>query len=273
MKYSFGQGSKLKLIMLCGLVVVLASSCKSAQRLLADVQMHTADFPYLTPEHMLPASDSPYAITCNVALKSSIPDTTLVRKDDFWCVPLMFVTMWEANHTVYSGHDLINGSIEGHFESSLANALYSSGHYPLAQSADARFRIELEVDSIKTKGYYHNYGNYMVLPLGFYVYISWSGEEHLGPVETHFVARYSVFDGDKLIFKQDCSMSDFLSEYHSYNQMSDEEAAAAFVNDVAFSIDNCIYRMSDQVVRQSNMVLDIYNDVSLRIGALHNEGE
>lgn len=260
--------SKLFLMLSC-LALLASYGCKTAKGLMADIEGNSARFPYLTPAYMLPTSDSPYAIHCEVNFKSALQDTTVVHKDDFWCVPLLFVNMWEANHTVFGGADLINGRVEDHCKSSLVNALDARRHYPLAPSADARFRIELDVDSIKTTGFYHSEGNYMVLPLGFYVYISWSEQEYMGPVETRLEARFSVYDREHLVYRGQCSTTDYLPTFHFYRHMEDEEVAAAFVNDVAQSLDNCFYSMASYVVSQSSMVLDLYNDVTLRVDALH----
>ncbi|MDA3853039.1 MAG: hypothetical protein PF444_02175 [Bacteroidales bacterium] len=249
---------------LCFSFLLLLVGCASSKKILTYIQDAPADLPSVIPEHMYQSSDQPYAMHCDLKYQQPLLDTTEVFKKNFWCVPLLFVNLWEANYDINCGADLLVQNLEKYSNETLVSSLGSFSHYPYTRRADARFRLEVDINSISSYGFYHCDGNII---MALYAY-SYSMAEYLGPVDTQVEASYRLYDDDQLVYSGNCSNSDFLPTYYSMLNMSRKEAAKNLVVSVAQSIDNCLYGLMIYMVNQSNMILDIHNDVKLRLATV-----
>lgn len=241
----------------------LLGSCASSHKILTHLQSSPTNLPYVTPGYMFQNSDQPNAMSCQVNYIQPLIDTTEVHKQNYWCVPLLFINMWEANYDINCGADLFNQDIESYSNEALISSLYSFSHYPFSRENNTRYRLEIDIERISSYTFYHCDGNAI---MALYAY-SYSFTEYLGPIDTQIDASYRLYDNDYLVYSGNCSTSDFLPTYYSMLNMSKKEAVNNMVNTVAQSIDNCIYGLTKYVVNQSNMILDIHNDLRLQVAS------
>jgi hypothetical protein len=243
------------------LLCLLLFGCVSQKKIQTSVQACSVDLPYTTPQHWLRTEENRNAIKVEISYDSSLQATTQVEKERYWCVPLLFVNLWEAKYNIHCGEDVFSDSVEDHIFATFASTLSFDSHYPFSKEDETRFRLEVVIEELCSHGHYYCFGSCV---FAIYAY-SYTEKEFIGVYESYAKARYSIFDGDFLVYEGQCSTAEFTPELYSLIEEKVKHTAPDFVESAGISIDNCIDALSNDIVCQSNMVLDIYNDVKLRI--------
>ncbi|WP_372772504.1 hypothetical protein [Mangrovibacterium sp.] len=172
----------------------------------------------------------------------AMSDTTTVKREKGWFLPLVLVTVWNSKNNCTQGKSMIEEDIPSFFKGSLRQEISRSGDFKVDTLNISDYSVELSIDELKTEGPYVSSGFFY---FALYAY-GYSYSDRAGPAHSTLKVSYKLKKGDQLIhsntFTSEKITEQINRKYTSINMLQ-QDYAISMVEATSYNFKNTIQQI------------------------------
>jgi len=238
----------LSRILFLTVLSTLVLSCTSSSRIQKNMNSKHFSLAYIQDSGIAATKDSVSVRIDSVLFNANtMPDTTIVKKEKGWFLPLVLVYVWKAQHNCVQGKLMMEEDIPSFCRSSLATEMNRSGRFQVDTLANSPYSLEVSIDEMSTQGPYVSSGFFY---FAFYVY-GYSYADNAGPAVSKLRVSYKLKKGNELVHS-----NSFLAEKKTEQIVKRYTNINILQQDYAISmVEACSYnfkRINEQIVTDLN---------------------
>ena len=168
-----------------------------------------------------------------------LSDTTKVKREKSWFLPLVFVYIWNSQSKCVQGKSMIEEDIPVFLKKSMINEINRSGNFKMDTLNHADYKIELSIDKIKTEGPYASSG---FLYFALYVYGS-SHTDRAGPATSNLTVSYKLKKDEQIIHSNSFNsekITEQIKKRYTHTNNLQQDYAISMVEATSYNFKNVI---------------------------------
>lgn len=168
-----------------------------------------------------------------------ISDTTIVKREKGWFLPLVLVYVWNSQNKCSQGKSMIEEDIPSFLKTSLISEINRSGNFKVDSLNNSDFSIELSIDEIKTEGPYISSGFFY---FALYVY-GYSYSDIAGPAISNLRVSYKLKKNNIVVYSNSFNSEKVTEQINKrYNNTSilQQDYAISMVEATSYNFKNII---------------------------------
>lgn len=218
----------------------LIASCASTKKIQKNMNSSHYSMAYIMDSKV---SDSKKNIQVGVDTVLFNPyimsDTTTVKREKGWFLPLVFVYVWNSENKCVQGKSMIEEDIPSFLETSLTDEINRSGQFNVATLNEPEYEIELSIDEMMTEGPYLSSGFFY---FALYVY-GYSYSDKAGPAVSNLKVSYKLKKNGQIVhrnsFISDKGTEQINKRYTNTNTLQ-QDYAISMVEATSYNFKNVI---------------------------------
>lgn len=170
---------------------------------------------------------------------SIMSDTTKIKREKGWFIPLIFVYVWNSQNKCSQGKSMIEEDIPSFLKSSLISEIYRSGNFNVNTLSNPDYKIELSIDEIKAEGPYVSSGLFY---FALYVY-GYSYSDRAGPALSNLKVSYKLKKGDQVVHSNTFSsekITEQINKRYTNTNILQQDYAVSMVEATSYNLKNTI---------------------------------
>lgn len=157
--------SRLLFLLLLSMLIV---SCTSSSRIAKNMNSKRYSLAYIQDSDIASVKDSVSLRIDSVVFNvPDMRDSTIVKKEKGWFLPLVLVYVWKAQHNCVQGKMMMEEDLLSFCKNSLSDEMKRSGRFQVDTLKSSNYVLEVSIDEMKTTGPYVSSGFFY---FAFYVY-------------------------------------------------------------------------------------------------------
>ena len=179
-------------------------------------------------------------------------DTTKVKREKGWCVPLIFVNIWNSKNKCSQGKSMLEEDIPSFLKMSLTSEINRSGKFLVDSLSSADYTIELSIDKIKTEGPYVSSGGFYFLLCAYGFWYS----DVAGPALSYLKVSYQLKKDGQVVLSNAFSLekvTEQINKRYTNQNLLQQDYAISMVEAVSYNLKNTI----ELIVNDLNVFLQI----------------
>ncbi len=233
-------------------LIIFITSCVSNQGLYLNLTDNKTSLSYL---HDTEKKDLDPFISIGVNVKSDsliFQEKAKVNKISGWCVPLLFINIWDAQKECMMGQEMIKENVGEFIKGSIEEDFRRSGLVKVDSLISPEYNLLLTLEEIKAVGPYRSQGfAYMIL-----IAYGFSFSDVAGPAKSELKLRYKLTKGDQVILKDDVAIEGYTKQLSRYYKSTSDLQLNYGVSMVE-SLGINIKKASEKVVEEVNSYLTL----------------
>lgn len=237
--------SRILFILIFSMLIV---SCTSSSRIAKNMNSKRYSLAYIQDSDIASIKDSvSLRIDSVVFNATNMKDSTIVKKEKGWFLPLVLVYVWKAQHNCVQGKLMMEEDLSSFCRSSLASEILRSGRFHADTLANAPYTLDVSIDEMMTTGPYVSSGFFY---FAFYVY-GFSYADNAGPAVSTLRVSYKLKKGNQLVhsnsFFAEKKTEQIVKRYTNINILQQDYAVSM--------VEACSYnfkRINEQIVTDLN---------------------
>ncbi len=226
------------IFLLAGLTLIV--SCTSTKKIQKSMNSKSYSMAYIMDSKI---SDTKSSIAVGVDTivfnSNTIGDTTSIKKEKGWFLPLVFVYIWNSQNKCIQGKSMIEEDIPTFMKSSLISEINRSGNLNVDTLNNSEYKIELSIDEIKTEGPYISSGFFY---FALYVY-GYSYSDKAGPAISNLRVSYKIKKNDQVVHSNSFNSERFteqINKRYTNTNILQQDYAISMVEAASFNFKNVI---------------------------------
>jgi hypothetical protein len=180
------------------LSVMLVPGCGGAANLESNLQSKTGPLAYLYDSEKISVKPPRTLRVGSVIVDDVLPQTTSVREESGFVLPLLFVNIWKYDYQSQLGYSQLSNDYKAFFKESIIEELKRSGNFNYVED-ESEMVIDMKVKAISMTAPMRKFGNVI-----FAVYaVSYSQSIWAGPAEVLVTADAVLKRRGKEMFNQE----------------------------------------------------------------------
>lgn len=237
--------SRLLFLLLLSMLIV---SCTSSSRIAKNMNSKRYSLAYIQDSDIASVKDSVSLRIDSVVFNvPDMRDSTIVKKEKGWFLPLVLVYVWKAQHNCVQGKMMMEEDLPSFCKNSLLDEMKRSGRFQVDTLKSSNYVLEVSIDEMKTTGPYVSSGFFY---FAFYVY-GYSYADNAGPAISTLRVSYKLKKGDQLVhsnsFFAEKKTEQIVKRYTNINILQQDYAVSM--------VEACSYnfkRINEQIVTDLN---------------------
>lgn len=237
--------SRLLFLLLLSMLIV---SCTSSSRIAKNMNSKRYSLAYIQDSDIASVKDSVSLRIDSVVFNvPDMRDSTIVKKEKGWFLPLVLVYVWKAQHNCVQGKMMMEEDLPSFCKNSLSDEMKRSGRFQVDTLKSSNYVLEVSIDEMKTTGPYVSSGFFY---FAFYVY-GYSYADNAGPAISTLRVSYKLKKGDQLVhsnsFFAEKKTEQIVKRYTNINILQQDYAVSM--------VEACSYnfkRINEQIVTDLN---------------------
>jgi len=215
-------------------------SCTSTKKIQKNMNLKSYSMAYVMNSKISGFKNNVSISIDTILFNSNImSDTTKIKREKGWFLPLIFVYVWNSQNKCSQGKSMIEEDIPSFLKSSLISEINRSGNFYVDTLNNSDYKIELSIDEIKTEGPYTSSGFfYFVL----YVY-GFSYSDKAGPAISNLKVSYKLKKGDQVIHSNSFSserVTEQINKRYTNTNILQQDYAISMVEATSYNFKNTI---------------------------------
>lgn len=215
-------------------------SCTSTKQIQKNMNSNSYSMAYIMDSKIAYSKDS-ISIRVDTILFNSdiISDTTKIKREKGWFLPLVFVYVWNSQNKCSQGKSMIEEDIPSFLKTSLISEINRSGNFNIDTLDKSDYSIELSIDEIKTEGPYVSSGFFY---FALYVY-GYSYSDRAGPAISNLSVSYKLKKGDQIIHSNSFSsekVTEQINKRYTNTKILQQDYAVSMVEATSYNFKNTI---------------------------------
>jgi hypothetical protein len=176
-----------------------------------------------------------------------ISDSTTIKKEKGWFLPLVFVYVWNSQNKCSQGKSMIEEDIPSFLKTSLESEISRSGNFNIDTKRKSDYSIELSIDEIKTEGPYVSSGFFY---FALYAY-GYSYSDRAGPAISKLRVSYKLKNRDQIVHSNSFSsekITEQINKRYTNTNILQQDYAVSMVEATSYNFKNTI----EQIVNDLN---------------------
>jgi hypothetical protein len=210
---------------------------------------------YIMDSKIADSKDSISISVDNILFNPSImSDTTKIKREKGWFLPLVFVYVWNSQNKCSQGKSMIEEDIPSFLKTSLISEINRSGNFNIDTLDKSDYSLELSIDEIKTEGPYVSSGFFY---FALYVY-GYSYSDRAGPAISNLKVSYKLKKGDQIIHSNSFSsekITEQINKRYTNTKILQQDYAVSMVEATSYNFKNTI----ELIVKDLNTYFDKQN--------------
>ncbi len=220
--------------------LALIVSCSSTKQIQKNMNSNSYSMAYIMDSKIADSKDSISISIDTILFNSSIiSDTTKVKTEKSWFLPLVFVYVWNSQNKCIQGKSMIEEDIPSFLTTSFISEVNRSGNFNIGALDKSDYSIELSVDEIKTEGLYVNSGLFY---FALYAY-GYSYSDKAGPAISNLKISYKLKKGDQVIHSNSFSskkITEQINKRYVNTKILQQDYAKSMVEATSYNFKNTI---------------------------------
>lgn len=220
--------------------LALIASCTSTKNIQKNMNSKSYSMAYIMDSKIADSKDSMSICVDTILFDPSImSDTTKIKKEKGWFLPLVIVYVWNSQNHCSQGKSIIEEDIPSFMKTSLVKEINRSGNFNVDTLNKSDYSIELSIDEIKTEGPYVSSGFFY---FALYIY-GYSYSDIAGPATSNLRVSYKLKKGDQIIHTNSFSsekVTEQISKRYTNTNFLQQDYAISMVEAVSYNFKNTI---------------------------------
>lgn len=178
-------------------------------------------------------------------------DSTIVKREKGWFIPLVFVYIWNSQNKCSQGKSMIGEDIPSFLRTSLLSEINRSGDFNVDSLNNSDYKIELSIDNMKTEGPYVSSGFFY-----FALYVSgYSYSDRAGPALSNLSVSYKLKKNDMVVHSNSFNsekMTEQINKRYTNTKILQQDYAVSMVEATSYNFKNVI----ELIVKDVNTYLN-----------------
>jgi hypothetical protein len=195
---------------------------------------------YIMDSKIADSKDSISISIDTIQFNSSImSDTTKIKREKGWFLPLVFVYVWNSQNKCSQGKSMIEEEMPSFLKTSLESEINRSGNFNIDTLNKSDYSIELSIDEIKTEGPYVSSGFFY---FALYVY-GYSYSDKAGPAISNLSVSYKLKKGNQIIHSNSFSsekVTEQINKRYTNPKILQQDYAVSMVEATSYNFKNTI---------------------------------
>jgi len=199
-------------------VITLFVGCTSTESIQKNMNIRSYSMAYIKDSKIAKVKSETYVSIDSIYLDSALMgETTLVRKEKGWFIPLLFFNIWKTKNTCIQGKSMIEGNVPDFLRNSISEEINRSGEFKLDSLTNTDYKIELSIDEFKSEGPYISSGFFY-----FFLYAyGFSYSDNAGPAISNLTISYKLKKGEQVVCAKSFFGETFTEQINrGYNDIS-----------------------------------------------------
>lgn len=239
--------------LLIGLALIV--SCTSTKQIQKNMNSNSYSMAYIMDSKIADSKDSISISVDNILFNPSImSDTTKIKREKGWFLPLVFVYVWNSQNKCSQGKSMIEEDIPSFLKTSLISEINRSGNFNIDTLDKSDYSLELSIDEIKTEGPYVSSGFFY---FALYVY-GYSYSDRAGPAISNLKVSYKLKKGDQIIHSNSFSsekITEQINKRYTNTKILQQDYAVSMVEATSYNFKKTI----ELIVKDLNTYFDKQN--------------
>lgn len=220
--------------------IALIVSCTSTKQIQKNMNSKSYSMAYIMDSKISDSKDS-ISISIDTILfnTSIISDTTKIKREKGWFLPLVLVYVWNSQNKCIQGKSMIEEDIPSFLKTSLISEINRSGNLNIDTLDKAEYSLELSIDEIKTEGPYVSSGFFY---FALYVY-GYSYSDRAGPAISNLKVSYKLKKGEQIIHSNSFSsekVTEQINKRYTNTKILQQDYAVSMVEATSYNFKNTI---------------------------------
>lgn len=224
--------------LLIGLTLIV--SCTSTKQIQKNMNSNSYSMAYIMDSKIADSKDSISISVDNILFNPSImSDTTKIKREKGWFLPLVFVYVWNSQNKCSQGKSMIEEDIPTFLKTSLISEINRSGNFIIDTLDKSDYSLELSIDEIKTEGPYVSSGFFY---FALYAY-GYSYSDRAGPAISNLSVSYKLKKGDQIIHSNSFSsekVTEQINKRYTNTKILQQDYAVSMVEATSYNFKNTI---------------------------------
>lgn len=223
-------------------------SCTSTKSIQKNISSQSYTLAYVN-DSKLSKSKNPIAVDVEsiLMLPDCINDSTIVKREKGWFLPLLVINIWNYQNTCNAGKSIIQEDIPTFLQSSLINEIKRSGNFYVDSQNKSDYKVELTIDEIKNIGPYVSKGFFY---FAVYVY-GFSYGDYAGPAVSSMKGTYKLKKGNQILLSKSFS-SEHATEQIKKGYVKPKELQKDYAISMVEATSNNIKKTIELIVNDLN---------------------
>jgi len=231
--------SLLKFIILfAGLTLIVC--CTSTKKIQKNMNSKSYSMVYIMNSKISDSKNNISISIDTILFNSSImSDTTKIKREKGWFLPLVFVYVWNSQNKCSQGKSMIEEDIPSFLKSSLISEIKRSGNFNLDTLSNPDYKIELSIEEIKTEGPYVSSGFFY---FALYAY-GYSYSDRAGPALSNLKVSYNLKKGGQVVHSNTFSsekITEQINKRYTNTNILQQDYAVSMVEATSYNFKNTI---------------------------------
>ncbi len=218
----------------------LVASCTSTKQIQKNLNSNSYSMAYIMDSKIAGSKDSISISVDTILFNSSIMnDTTKIKREKGWFLPLVFVYVWNSQNKCSQGKSMIEEDIPYFLKTSLVSEINRSGNFNIDTLNKTEYSIDLSIDEIKTEGPYVSSGFFY-----FTLYASgYSYSDRAGPAVSNLRVSYKLKKGNQIVHSNSFSsekVTEQINKRYTNTKILQQDYAVSMVEATSYNFKNTI---------------------------------
>jgi hypothetical protein len=241
------------ILLIVGLISMV--SCTSTNKIQKNMNSKSYSMAYIMDSKIADIKNGISISVDTILFNPSImSDTTKIKREKGWFLPLVFVYVWNSQNKCSQGKSMIEEDIPSFLRTSLISEINRSGDFKVDTLNNSDYSIELSIDEIKTEGPYVSSGFFY-----FALYVSgYSYSDRAGPAISNLQVSYKLKKGDQIMHSNSFSsekITEQINKRYTNTNILQQDYAVSMVEATSYNFKNAI----EQIVNDLNTYLNRQN--------------
>lgn len=232
--------------LIIGLTLIV--SCTSTKQIQKNMNSKGYSLAYIMDSKISDLKDSiSISVDTVLFIPGIISDSTTIKKEKGWFLPLVFVYVWNSQNKCSQGKSMIEEDIPSFLKTSLESEISRSGNFNIDTKRKSDYSIELSIDEIKTEGPYVSSGFFY---FALYAY-GYSYSDRAGPAISKLRVSYKLKRGDQIVHSNSFSsekITEQINKRYTNTNILQQDYAVSMVEATSYNFKNTI----EQIVNDLN---------------------
>ena len=239
------------LFLLAGLTLIV--SCTSTSKIQKNMNSRSYSMAYIMDSKISDTKNNKTVSIDPISFNSELfSDTTTVKREKGWFLPLVFVYIWDSKNKCSQGKSMIEEDVPSFLKTSLLSEINRSGNFKVDTLSNSEYQIELSIDDIKTEGPYVSKGFFY---FALYVY-GYSYSDKAGPALSNLSVSYKLKKNNIVVHSNSFNsqkITEQINKRYKNTSILQQDYAVSMVEANSYNFKNII----ELIVNDLNVFLNI----------------
>lgn len=218
----------------------LIVSCTSTKEIQKNMNSKSYSMAYIMDSKISDSKNNATVGIDTIFFNSNIiSDTTKIKREKGWFLPLVFVYVWNSQNKCIQGKSMIEEDISSFLKTSLLSEIHRSGNFNVDTLDNSEYKIELSIDDIKTEGPYVSNGFFY---FALYVY-GYSYSDRAGPARSNLSVTYKLKKNDIVVHSNSFNsekITEQINKRYTNTSILQQDYAVSMVEATSYNFKNVI---------------------------------